>query len=241
MRILLTYALSVALTALPVSARRATFFSQNKPNSLPLTVTLAKTAGTFSAGVTSLATAAYSQASGHCIAVIANKAATTAAMSVSDTAGNTFAATVPQFDDGGGRDMAAWTVVGTLGNASNVVTVAFGESTSFATVTYYDIGGTCKGVDLGAHAISAPGGSTSIPQTVTTAFANEAIITSLFQQGASLASATPPTGFTAGSVVSGFSLSASAIVSTIQSGVTLSWTSVSASSSLDMLTLSFHQ
>ena len=195
---------------------------------MAITVTQAGTGGVFGGSVTSLNSGSgYNQAGGNCIAVILHwccGSATPGTPVVTDTAGNTYTASLPIYGFNGNpstRAMAIFTATGVIGNASNIVTCSWGSSTvAYGTLTYYDVGG-CNAVDVAASAASAPGSNTSISQTITTTFANEAIIATLFQQDATMTAATAPSGYTKGSFVESFTVSAYDIVSTIQSSVTL--------------------
>lgn len=205
---------------------------------MAITATAAGTAGTFSSSVASLATTAYNQAAGKCMYVVAN-GFLASSWTIADTAGNIF---VPQlaFVGGNSNAIALWTVTNCLGNASNVVTVSASSlSTAFATLTYYDIGG-CASVDIKQNPPTQTNQLGSISDTITTASANEIVLSTMFQDGAGLVSATAPSGFTPGSIVQTYSLTAYEIFSSIQTALTITWSSINSNvASYDMVTASF--
>lgn len=209
---------------------------------MALSVTVAGTASFSATPSTSIATPAYNQAAGNCMYVCVNAFLATA-FSISDTAGNTFVASVPYYTGGNSNGIIVYTVTNCKGNASNVVTVTFTPITvSYATLTYYDIGGaaTASAVDVAQAAATKAGPTTTISSTITTTVANEAIITTVFCDGVSLTADTPPTGYTGGAILSSYSVTARNIVSAIQTGVVVGWTGLTnGGNSLDMVIVSF--
>jgi len=185
-----------------------------------ITVALAGTAGTFNSVKASLSTSAYNQAAGKAMLVVVNNYVGSA-LSIQDTAGNSFVATIPAFVATTYTYVAVWTVLFCKGNANNVVTVNGAGSNGYATLTYYDIGGVSS-VDVAVTALMSAGPST-ISKAITTTSANEAIFTTVVDDYASISATTPPSTFSAGAIVSGYSDTAYSIVSAIQSGVMLTW------------------
>lgn len=200
--------------------------------------------GASGGGVTSISTSAHSQAAHHCIAVGANGFIASGMTAPTDTAGDTFTSVVALYTGSNQDSIAGWVAYNVAGNASNVVTANLGSSVAFATVQAYDVdpGGNCTSTLLDIHAaIATTSSGTSASQTITTAVANEAILPFIYSSGsASFSAATVPTSFTANpsGITASYGYSASRIVSTIQTGVTLTWSSLAPSTTYDMFTIS---
>ena len=206
------------------------------------TVTLAQAQGTVSSSTSSFSLSAYAQAAHHCMVIIANSYnQAPAATPLSDTAGNAFT-NVIAYVGGNSNNISAYVAYNVTANASNVVTFTWAANPTVLTVTYYDVAttGNCTSSNLDVHAKATGQAVPTQSQIITTTSANEAIICALFSDNVSTSSYTPPTGFTAGPIVVNYATSAYRVVSTIQSSVTLSFTSVSGTGGdpLDMLTVS---
>jgi hypothetical protein len=197
--------------------------------------------GTNGVGVNFLIAPSYNQTAGHCIVVVAN-AFGQAPGTFSDTAGDTPTTAIANYV-GGNTNNIVWKIFyNTAGNASNVVNVTFSNA-NFASLNEWDvdIGSTCtsSALDVHAAATTVTNNGGTISQTITTTSANEAIMTAVFQDNAALSAATPPTSFTANTIQGSYSRGAQRVVSAIQTGVTLSWTSIlTAAANYDMATVS---
>lgn len=202
-------------------------------------ITFAGVAGVNAGSVNSLQApaATYNQAAGNAILVISN-AFNQAPGAISDTAGNSFGTPVLNYVGGNNNNIKAWIVKNCLGSSVNAVTVAY-SAAAFATLAYFDISGcdTSSPTDVVTSAATSGAGATTISKTITTVQANEAIITVAFQDSASMISNTPPSGYTGSAINNGYAVYASQVVSSIQTGVTLTWT-IGVGAFLDMLVVS---
>ena len=214
------------------------------PARAAITATAYVSGGVNNGSTATMVTSAYNQAAHHCIVVGGN--AFQQGMTISDTAGDTFTAVVAAYTGGNSNHILGAIAYNTAGNASNVVTLnTTGSNFQFGTVQVYDVNpgsGNCTSALLDVHAaIATTSSGTSAAQTITTAVANEAILTFVYSSGsASFSAATVPTSFTANpsGIEAQYGYSASRIVSAIQTGVTLTWSSLSPTTTYDMFTIS---
>ena len=221
---------AVLTSVYTITSITITYVGSNGKNNSAFTSLVAPSSGT------------YNQAAHNCIVVTvqAFNYSAPANTDVTDIAGDTFTLLQSQF--GGNDDGTALLVAyNTAGSAVNTVT--FTNTNTYGTIKYWDVnlGVNCTAGKLDVNAFATAGTSPTQSQVITTSNANEAIITDLFYGNASLTTATPPTGFTGEAIIAQYSVAAYQIVSMIQSGVTLSWTSINGSSApTAMCVISLH-
>ena len=200
---------------------------------MPITITQAGHGqGPGSSGTT--ATAAYNQAAGRTILVFANQfsAGFDATTPIQDTAGNVWTRiTALTVVAGGGNNyyQGVWFCYNCLGNSSNVITVKYTTNSSFRVVNSYDISGVLTASSpIDASALGAFVGNTgSASVSLTTAQAAEAVVTFVGCSSANLTTATQPSGYIEdpSGPLQSYSCGASKVLSSIQSSVTLTWSS----------------
>lgn len=211
-----------------------------RPGSVPQALSVKQGfSGVLAATGTVVSSNAFSSSTGDSLALVTRLGAasptncSTASASVADTAGDTFIAIGSPFPDPGGLGycLQRFRAFGITGNASNVVTVTWNQSSPFNNIWGLEMIGV-SAVDATPTGGGGTNGATT--GTFTTTFANEILFSCV---------GTAATGntFTAGS---GFTLNGASkdsssvgqcqyqIVSAIQTGVTMSITSAVASTSL---------
>ena len=212
------------------------------------TIVVAGHAGTAGTPVTSLANSAYNQKAGNCIVVICQSVPSGigGASAITDTAGNTFTQIFgSDIADANGGFANAFYCKNCKGNASNVTT--WGSpwaGTTYGTFTVYDTSGAdlASPLDIALSAVTA---STSPAITgITSAIAHEAFISWVSQDQAALASVTVPSSpiaFTENGegIINAYSCGAYAVVTALQSNITLTWAQSIANGI--MMVLSFKQ
>jgi hypothetical protein len=213
-----------------------------------ITVVQAGFNGTFGVGASTFpmpSVGSYNQAAHHCILVVETNISGTIS-APTDTSSDTPTNVIAAYTGGNTNQIDAWIFYNVAGNAAEVVTSNMAGS-SYAGTQYYDInvGGNCTAanLDIAAHATGVTTGN-SISQTITTTNANEAILTAMIQADGTLTSTTQPTSYTQGSIApnntNGFVAEAYNVVSSIQTGVTLTWSAITATGQYDMLVVSLH-
>jgi len=178
----------------------------------------------------------YNQPAGDCIWAVYTEGPENsgATGTVSDTAGDSFSLVTNSFVVDG-TNAQSYVAFNSHGNASNVVTVTFpGSDVSgpWYSLAYYDISGPCNYVDVNVTTNQGTGLS-SISETISTATANEVILTTGYNQFYAsspysyITAITAPSGFTAGPLLAEDAESAYEVVSSRQSGLTVTWSAVS--------------
>lgn len=176
----------------------------------------------------------YNQAAGHCIWFSYIQGPETSGPgTVSDTGGDSFTL-VTNIDNLNSTWGQTYVAFNSHANAANAITVSFPTLSSYwIAATYYDISGPCNYVDVNSFFQASGTSDTSISDTVSTVLPNEIILTTgwnIFYASVPysyITAITSPSGFTAGSLLAEDAESAYEVVTSRQSGLTITWSSVS--------------
>lgn len=215
---------------------------------MALSVIVAGFAGSGGSPVTSLTTNSYNQIAGHCLVAIVVSFATPVGgvTALSDMAGNSWTQIfVSDVGDIGLGKINAFYVPNCKGNATNKTTLGSPWlGSSFATLTVYDIAGADISSPLDVAMSATYSSTTPTISGITTALANEAFITLIDDRAANLASATVPSSpivfiENGEGINSAYSCAGHAVVSSIQTNISVAWSNVENSQQGAILVMSF--
>lgn len=172
--------------------------------------------------VSSLATVPTSLTTGNLIAVIVrNDTSNATAITISDTAGNTYTEIISASMDSGDA-ISFFYCADPTGNSSNIVTANFSPAASFTAVASLQFSGcnTIAPLDTSASGVVAGTASSVATNTFNTAIANEVVIAG-FSVNSLSNTFTPASGYTlANTDNGGFVATEYQIFNSIQSGIT---------------------